>query len=749
MNMRSRLVGVLVLAACAATAARAEEDAAAEPAAKSVETSADGYVAPKIGVFDFAAKKVQKALDAGDAAGAEAALLESEEKIARKPYYRYLLVKTAGAVRNSVQPQMTGALDTLTTINGRAKFTDNAITDVAAALNGASAALGKYKTHPLLQRPEFAMPAAAEINAQMAAAGGNLQKNAKAYFLLHDHDASNFFAVYPLQLGDEERRTLVAASDRWITVAMASEEAGRVLGQYLPWASEKMKAQARAALAVQLVKRNGWRTPLSVAQEFHLAAQLGLALSAPAENIAMVTIAGDGPEVVGVDKLQSAQSAHELDAMFGALKEDGIRYVLVRDLGRVAAWEQLKDAGKPATSKRVVGTRRVPNPAYARAQQAVAAAQQNLAAAQQRAASAAATNQMAGALFSQLGGGDNSQGWAALAGKAASGMASSSANSGVMMAQNQLNQAQMTLANTPTQIDEPVEEPYAVTTRIAERTKVQELAVYYVDLQRRTVLPAVQRDTQRKTTDLMTRFDPQDRYQQELIARNSAQMEEVRFALPADMMLDSQLARLDDPLSLVARAAPREGGDPAALILADAEAWENWKQEQLAANVAMINLDGVYTVGAEPKPEERREAAPAAVAAMPAGLTDPDSILWYETKAIGTIDAYEWYIERFPDGLRVGPAKSEIRKLKAAEEEAKANAEQMAQQRREEAVRAAQEAEQRRKDAAVLAQQRQEEEARAAQQRAEQQRRDAAAAAERKKKEERERREGAATIPSF
>jgi len=749
--------GALVLAVLFTGAARAEpetmDDAGQPGAAPQVMTSSDGLVPPKISVFQFAARKIQKLTAAGDVTGAEALLLQKEEKLSVKPYYTYLLTNTGNAVRKAVQPQLTNALDTLNAVNGRKKFTDNTIEEVTAALNGAAAALKVHASHPLLKRPQFVMPEAAEINAQLALAGGNLKKNAKAYFLAHDHNASNFFQVYPLEQSDDDRKMLVAASDRWITVAMASETPGRILGQYLPWANEKMQAQARSALAAQLIKRNRWRTPLSIAQEFHLAAQMGLELQLPAENVALVNIGAGAPAIDGVDKQQAIESVLELEAALESLREGGVRYVLIRDLGRVLTYEQLKEAGRPETSKRVTGTRRVPNPAYAQAQQELMAAQQAVTAAQQRAATAASSGQMTGGFLSAMGMDENlARGLGAMQG----GMAQGQANAAVAAAQQRVQQAQYRLSTTPTEIDEAVETPYQVPTRKVERTKVQELAIYYVDLERRALLQASQRETQRKAGQVMVRFDPADRHQPSLKERNNAVLNDLRMALPGDMVMEEVSARLDDPLQLVSRSTPRGVGGVsavAALVVDEADAWEKWEQQQVAANHPQLEMEQFYVVEAESRPEERRVAAaapaPAAMAMPLTGLTDPDSILWAETRATGTIDAYEWYIERFPNGLRVGPARAEIRRLKAAEQENAELAAQRAQEQREERLRQAQEAEQRRKDAAVQAQQRQEEEARAAQQRAEAQRREAAAAAERKKKEDRERREGAATIPSF
>lgn len=735
MGLHKGWLGALLAAACTLAVTAVAEDAAA----------------PKIGMFDFGAKKVEKALAAGDANGAEAALLEAEPKLAEKPYYRHLLTSTVMALQADLKPRLSSALAGLTAVNGRAKFADNTIADVAAALATASSALAAINPHPLLQRPEFALPEAAEINAQLAAAGGNLQKNVKTFFLQHNHAESGFFEIYPLQLGDEDRRALVAINDRWITVAVASDQPGPVLARYLPWANEKMQAQARAALSAQLIRRNKWRAPLSVAQQFHLSVQFAQELMLPANDVALVSIGSEAPDVPGVEKRRLAPSEAALAPLVDELKRDGVRYLLVVDLSRIVVWEQLRAAGKPETSKKVVGTRRVPNPAYAQAQQAVGTAQQNLAAAQQRAASAQANAQIAGALFSQFGGQDSSSGWAALAGKTVTGMGAASANSGVSMAQQQLTQAQVTLANTPTEIDESVEQPYSVQTRLGERVKVQELGIYYADLQSRVAQSVSPRETAKKSVPLMVLFDANDRHVQELLERNNTQMNDVRMELGADFASESVFRRLEDPLSQAAGGESRTGVDLAGLVAADTQAWESWKAGQMAQPdvVAMIDLERIYSVGQEKPKQEAAPVVATAAVVMPAGLTDPDSILWYETKATGTIEAYEWYIERFPNGLRVGPARSEIRKLQAAGQDAQARAEEEAIARREEQQRAAEAAVARRAEEARQAEIRRQEEEQAAIARAEQQKRQAAADAERKKKEDRERREGAATIPSF
>lgn len=41
---------------------------------------------------------------------------------------------------------------------------------------------------------------------------------------------------------------------------------------------------------------------------------------------------------------------------------------------------------------------------------------------------------------------------------------------------------------------------------------------------------------------------------------------------------------------------------------------------------------------------------------------EQDNQLWAETKQAGTLEAYQWYLEKFPDGLRAGLARNEISK---------------------------------------------------------------------------------------
>lgn len=729
------LMGAMALVVAAAAAAGDGQPA----------MPAEGDPAPKIGLLDSAARKIQKLLEGGDAAGAETLFLEKEDKLKDKPYYLYLQTKTADAVRQSLAPQMTDAQSTLTAINGRGKFTDNAVTDVAAALGKASGVLRAYQAHALLQRPQYAMPEAEQINAQLVAVGAGLKKNVAGFFAAHPHAESNFFESYPLQLSDDERRALVAGSDRWIDAAMASEQPGRVLGQYLPWASEQRAAQARSALAALLIKHNRWKAPPTLPQEFHLAMQLAQEMGTSAAAVAMITIGGADAGLPGVEQRQ-LQSASELGAALDSLRAGGVRYVLVRDLGRVLTYEQVKGPGKPETGQRVVGTRKATNPAYAQAQAALQQAQQNLAAAQQRAASTAATNNLANSLLNAYVGGDNQ--WGAIAGKMAGNLAAGSANASVAGAQAQFNQAQLTLTNTPTMIDEPVEQPYQVPTRLVERTKIQELALYYLDLETNRLAVATQRETRRKTMSALVQFDPNDARQQELKSRNEAQLADLRLELPELLPLTEMLNRLDDPLSLMTRAETVAGmtaAKAAARVVADADAWETWAQQQLAGNSTQVFLEPLYMLPVAAPREEQRPA----LAMMPAGLTDPDSILWYETKATGTVEAYEWYIERFPNGLRVGPARSEIRRLQGSEREQRQRAEEDAIARREEQQRAVEAAAARREEDARQAALRRQEEEVAAQARAEQQQRQAAADAERRKREARELREDAATIPSF
>ncbi|MFP5441385.1 MAG: caspase domain-containing protein [Gammaproteobacteria bacterium] len=44
---------------------------------------------------------------------------------------------------------------------------------------------------------------------------------------------------------------------------------------------------------------------------------------------------------------------------------------------------------------------------------------------------------------------------------------------------------------------------------------------------------------------------------------------------------------------------------------------------------------------------------------------EQDNQLWAETKQAGTLEAYQWYLEKFPDGLRAGLARGEIAKLES------------------------------------------------------------------------------------
>lgn len=70
---------------------------------------------------------------------------------------------------------------------------------------------------------------------------------------------------------------------------------------------------------------------------------------------------------------------------------------------------------------------------------------------------------------------------------------------------------------------------------------------------------------------------------------------------------------------------------------------------------------------------------PVAQPVMYAPARDDDGALWSDTKLAGTLEAYEWYLERFPQGLRAGLARIEIQKFRSVDErrrtEAKAQAE--------------------------------------------------------------------------
>lgn len=79
---------------------------------------------------------------------------------------------------------------------------------------------------------------------------------------------------------------------------------------------------------------------------------------------------------------------------------------------------------------------------------------------------------------------------------------------------------------------------------------------------------------------------------------------------------------------------------------------------------------------------------PVAQPGMYAPARDDDGALWSDTKLAGTLEAYQWYLERFPQGLRAGLARIEIQKLSAANEEKRAEAKAQAEMAERERLRA-------------------------------------------------------------
>lgn len=142
------------------------------------------------------------------------------------------------------------------------------------------------------------------------------------------------------------------------------------------------------------------------------------------------------------------------------------------------------------------------------------------------------------------------------------------------------------------------------------------------------------------------------------------------------------------------------------------------------------------------KPDPQPSATPATPAVTLVNQRDDDGALWADTKQAGTEEAYLWYLEKFPNGLRAGLARAELAKLRAAkakaaeDEDARARAQLQAEAARREA--AAEEARQRAL-AAAAARQRQEEE----------ERQRAAAEEEQRIREEQRRRRASSVIGIF